>query len=520
MSDISVNSVIIIGGGTSGWLTAAYLSQELGSYLDNGVKITLIEASDVPTVGVGEGTFPTLRTTLAKIGLDEADFIREADATFKQGLEFVNWQGNPTDEPHSYYHLFEPPRRIQNQIDLAPYWAMKPESERGAFARSVSFQQDICEGRMAPKSLSDASFMAPMNYAYHLDAGKFAQVLKKRAKFARVEHVVGKVTGVNQTPDGNIESVTLADGAVHKADLFIDCSGFKALLIGETLGEPKTDVRDTLFVDSAVVIRVPHDSPDAPIASATICTAHEAGWSWDIGLKDRRGIGYTYSSKYSTKERAEEVLRGYLKGAGADLEMRHVPMETGYRKVSWKKNCVAVGLSSGFLEPLEATGIALVERAIDLIASYFPRSGNMRAAADKYNTVMGHLYEDSISFIKLHYLLNGRDDHPFWTDNRKPEGVPEALKAHMLQWQHNYPRPMDFERWIKMFGDDSYQYILLGLGHQPDLKANASSYGFGRQAEAEFSTVKMATQNAMKAMPSHREIIEKIHASKVHFGQK
>jgi len=482
MNQKAVNQVVIVGGGTAGWMTAAYLSQELGTYLPDGVKITLVEASDVPTIGVGEGTFPSLRTTLAKIGIDEADFIREADATFKQGLKFVNWRENPGDEDHFYYHLFEPPRKIQNQIDLAPYWLLKDSKARGDFAQSVSIQQDVCEGLRAPKTMEDPNFFGPMHYAYHLDAGKFAVLLKKRAKYARVEHIIGTVQAVKQSDGGNIESVTLKDGSVIEGDLFIDCTGFLGLLIEKTLGVSMEPVSDVLFVDSAVTVRVPYENPDAPIPSATVCTAHEAGWSWDIGLKERRGIGYVYSSRHSSPECAEEVLKTYVGDALGDAEIRHVPVKTGYRKTQWKHNCVSVGLAAGFLEPLEATGIALIEKAVELIAGYFPRNGGMERSATKFNSIMNDLYDDAVVFIKMHYMLSGRDDHPFWVDNRNPDSIPQTLKAHLEQWEHSYPKPYDFDRWLKMFGDDSYQYVLLGMGFKPDLSGNRSAFQFGKQA--------------------------------------
>ena len=518
MKTKAVNQIVIVGGGTSGWMSAAYLSQELGTYLPDGVKITLIEASDIPTVGVGEGTFPSLRTTLAKIGIDEADFIREADATFKQGLKFVNWHHNPDGKDHFYYHLFEPPRKVQNQIDIAPYWLLKDGKDTSDFADDVSVQQDICENRQAPKTLRDQSFFGPMNYAYHLDAGKFAELLKKKAKYARVEHIIGKVETVQQAQNGDIQSVTLKDGKRVSGDLFIDCTGFLALLIEKTLGVSLEAVGETLFVDSAVTVRVPYAEKNQAIPSATVCTAHEAGWSWDIGLKERRGIGYVYSSKYSTPEHAEKVLRAYVGDAIKGLEVRHVPVTTGYRKAQWKNNCIAVGLSAGFLEPLEATGIALIEKAVELIAGYFPRNGGMEQSAEKFNTLMNALFDDAVVFIKMHCMLSQRDDTPFWTDNRKDESIPQTLKKHLKQWEHSYPKPYDFDRWLKMFGDDSYQYVLLGMGFKPDLSANTSAFQFTKQADAEFENIRSAKNRAAQALPSHRDLINSLHNSTRRFG--
>lgn len=508
----SINNILIVGGGTAGWLAAAYLSQELGTYRDDGVKITLVEASDIPTIGVGEGTFPSLRRTLDIIGVNEWDFMRECDATFKQGIKFINWRENPSPVPHHYYHLFEAPRPINNSVDIAPYWILGSATSSRSFAESVSVQEYICESNKAPKTLKDNPYSGSLNYAYHLDAGKFAEFLKKRAKFARVKHIIGTVDKVNISPDtGYIESVKLNNGDRLNADLFIDCTGFESLLIGKTLGAKLKSVKDTLFVDKALTIRLPYDKKDSPIPSATLSTAHQAGWSWDIGLRHRRGVGFVYSSTHMSDSKAEQCLQNYL-GSNTDISnTRNISIKTGYRTQQWTKNCIALGLSGGFLEPLEATGISLIESALRLIADYFPRNGHSRLVRQRFNNHMTRLYENAVVFIKMHYCLSQRTDNEFWNDNRLNTTIPDELKDLLELWAYNYPRDSDFPEWQKTFGAESYLYVLLGMGALPNLQSHAAAYPFMKRAEESFKTIRQALPRANSLLPSHRDLIESLH---------
>jgi len=506
-----INSIIIVGGGTAGWLAAAYLSQELGTFRPDGVSITLIESSDIPTIGVGEGTFPSLRRTLDVIGIDEQEFISKSEATFKQAIQFTNWMKPTGDAQHTYFHLFDPPKPINNTVDIIPYWLLENPADRLEFAKSVSVQQDICEKYLAPKNATDPNFFGKLNYAYHLDAGKFATLLKERALFARVKHVVGTIKDVNLTENGNIDNVELNNGDSFKADFFIDCTGFAGLLIGKALGSPVKSVQKTLFADTALAVQTPYEDANTPIPSATISTAHEHGWTWDIGLHTRRGIGYVYSSQHTDEDFAYKTLSKYV---GRDLDrltVRQLKMRTGYRENAWVKNCAAIGLSGGFLEPLEATGISLTEAAIKLLADYFPRSGNMEPAQKKFNRVMTRYFEHAVSFIKMHYFLTDRDDTDFWKDNVDPKTAPDELLSLLEFWKHNYPRDTDFEEWQKTFGPESYVYVLLGMNRLPDLKLNESSYLFDTQARQHMDQIRQVAHAASSALPTHRDVISAIN---------
>jgi len=514
MPSDGINNILIVGGGTAGWLTAAYLSQELGTYHEDGVKITLIESSDIETIGVGEGTFPSLRRTLDIIGIKEVDFIRESDATFKQAIKFVNWQKTETAAPHSYLHLFEEPHLINRNTDIAPYWCLMDKNTRRPFAEMVSVQGKIVEADKAPKRLQDVQYQGALNYAYHLDAGKFAQQLKKRALFARVKHEIGEICDVDTNASGDITQVMLKDGRKIAADFYIDCTGFASVLIEKNLGSKWTDISDVLFVNSALTTHLPYPNPNTPIPSSTICTAHTAGWIWDIGLRARRGIGFVYSDTHMDENEARKEFKKYLDqqdGPTNELKIRKVGMRTGYRKKAWENNCVAIGLSGGFLEPLEATGIALTEASLRMFCDLFPRQGTQNVARKRFNRNMEALYENAISFIKLHYCLSERDDSKFWRDNRDETNYPEMLKDFLTLWQHACPKTNDFEYWQKTFGADSFQYILYGMRPENGLHHHKSAYPFHKHAAIEFEKIKNATPQAMSFLPSHRDLIEAIN---------
>ena len=348
-----VRHVLIVGGGTAGWLTAAFLARTLGTAA-GGVRVTLVESSEIGIIGVGEGTFPSIRGTLNAIGLDEARFVRECDATFKQGVNFVDW----SRVGERYFHPFNAPSQRPGAPELMPYWLLgeagRIDEKPRAFADAVSMQQRVADASRAPKRASDGDWLGPMNYAYHFDAGKFATLLAAHAQTLGVERVIATVDRVERRDDGGIAAVVTRERGALSADLFIDCTGFRALLIGETLGAARKPLNDVLFVDRALAVQVPYPAADTPIPSYTISTAHEAGWTWDIGLHRRRGVGYVYSSRHTSDEQAERVLRDYVGPAAEALTPRFLKLDTGYRETQWIGNCVAVGLSAGFLEPLES----------------------------------------------------------------------------------------------------------------------------------------------------------------------
>ncbi len=356
------------------------------------------------------------------------------------------------------------------QINLAPHWL---SNDRGRnFSESVCPQEQICELGLAPKMITTPEYKAVVNYAYHLDAGKFAPFLQKHCtEKLGVRHVLADVQSVNQTESGDIRSVTTRQSGEIAGDLFVDCSGFSALLLGKALGVGFKSCSDVLFCDTALAVQVPYETPDAPMASHTISTAQSAGWIWDIGLPTRRGTGYVYSSRHSSDEQAHEVLMSYLGPRHKDLTPRKIPIRSGHREIFWKNNCVAVGLAAGFLEPLEASAIVLIELSAKLIAEQMPANREvMDIIAARFNEVTGYRWGRIIDFLKLHYVLTKRTDNQFWIDNVDPVTIPERLQKLLRLWKYQSPWFFDeFDRLEEVFPAASYQYVLYGMGFRTEV---------------------------------------------------
>lgn len=338
-------SILIVGGGTAGWLTAAYLARFFDLPRNPHLSITLLASDGIGSIGVGEGAFPTIRSTLQFIGIDESEFVRRASATFKQGIRFDDWLHTPAPGASSHFlHPFEPPYQDERH-GLIAYWLLQDPHSRPPFAEAMTIQNRVAEAKRAPKRPGEEAFDGPLNYAYHFDAMRFADVLSARARTLGVGHIEGRLTGVARDGEsGAIDHVVTAEHGAMAADLYIDCSGFRAELIGGAMRAPFHSVRDRLFADRALACKLPYDRPDGPLESYTIAAAHEAGWTWDIGLAGARGIGCVYSSDHLDDARAADILAAYTGGRSRDADVHLLPFEAGYRTTPWVKNCVAVGL--------------------------------------------------------------------------------------------------------------------------------------------------------------------------------
>lgn len=504
-----IKNVLIVGGGTAGWLTAAFLARTLGSQAQNGIQITLIESREIGIIGVGEGSFPSIRGTLAAIGIDEARFVRECNATFKQGVKFVDWirpHGTPGHD--HYFHPFNNPSQRPGGPELLSYWLQGAAGSDIPFAQAVSMQKRVADAFRAPKRFSDEDFLGPMNYAYHFDAGSFARLLGEHARSLGVRHVLATVKNTELDADGAIAAIVTTDAQRLSADLYIDCTGFSASLIGEALGSPFRSLSDVLFVDRALAMQIPYATETTPIPSYTISTAHEAGWTWDIGLQQRRGTGYVFSSRHTSEERAEHILRNYLGAASDNLEPRLLKLNVGYRETQWIKNCVAVGLSGGFLEPLESSGVGLIETAAYLIGYLFPFNGDLAPVAKTFNAHMKARYERIVDFIKMHYCLTQRQDHAFWRDNAAAASIPESLQEKLAMWKCRPPGRMDFITDLEMYPPSSWQYVLYGMEFQTQMYANPVSHPRFEEARREFHTIAQMAERALGNLPDHRMLVE------------
>jgi len=503
-----ISRIVIVGGGSAGWLTAGLLASEHIAKAGRDITVTLIESPDVKTIGVGEGTWPTMRSTLRKIGISETEFLVRCSASFKQGTQFVGWVTGEDDD--RYYHPFSPPAAYSS-LNLVPYW--QAQRHQVSFVDAVSVQGYICDRNLAPKQAATPEYASVVNYAYHLDAGKFAELLREHCtRHLGVRHILDHVVTINGEPEGDIRSLTTRNNGDLEGDLFIDCTGMASLLLGRHYGIDYRDCANILFNDSALAAQVPYLSDDSPIASQTISTAQSAGWIWDIGLTSRRGIGYTYSSGHTTDEAAEQALRAYIQratGVSADtVEARKIAFRPGHREKFWHRNCVAVGMAAGFLEPLEASALVLVELAAKMISEELPANrGVMHIVAQRYNDVFLYRWDRIIDFLKLHYVLSRRSQSEYWSCNRNPESIPESLKGLLELWKYHVPWHNDFRQRDEVFSAASYQYVLYGMGFETLARVTVPDSKDARQAHGLFVANSRKAQEIMPRLPSNRELL-------------
>jgi tryptophan 7-halogenase len=499
--------VLIVGGGSAGWVTAAYLARRLSADLPGGVDLTLVESPSIDPIGVGEGTFPSIVKTLNRIGIPERLLFKEADATYKQGVRFINW----VRANDSYDHLFNPTSKPEG-LDLLPYWLLGEAGDL-PWSKVANIQSSVVDAGKAPKQ--GAQDRRSLAYAYHFNAIALAGILQRHSTGMGVNHISDEVLDVELGEDGAIKSVLTANNGALSADLYIDCTGFAARLIGKALGMPFTSCRHQLFTDRAVVVQQPYKNPHTPIPSCTYSTALDAGWIWDIGLRSRRGVGYVYSSNHTSDDKALAQLENYI-GTRADLqEPRLLKFEAGYRKIQWHKNCVAIGLSAGFMEPLEATGIGLVESAALLLATLFPWSGPMEPAARVFNQKMQRRYCNVADFIKLHYCLSQRRDSEFWIDNCDPKSVPASLQERLESWRYRVPSFVDIDYGHDTFIESNWQQVLYGMQFKTDLSSRRGAYRHHQAAQKAFREIEKQARYALDILPSNRELLDAILAQDI-----
>ena len=502
-----IQSIVIVGGGTAGWLTAGVIAARHQGRMSTGFTVTVVESPNVPIIGVGEGTWPTLRSTLQAMGVAETDLFRHCNAAFKQGAKFSRWTTGADND--AYYHPLMMPQGF-TQLNLAPHW-LSGEPGR-SFCDTVCPQGRLCDDGLAPKMITTPEYQAIANYSYHLDAGKFATFLRQHcvAKLG-VSHVLADVTTVNQSPQGDIWSLGTQQAGQITGDLFVDCTGFSAMILGKTLGVPFKECSDVLFCDRALAVQVPYETPQAPIASHTISTAQTAGWIWDIGLPTRRGTGHVYSSRHSTDDEAHDTLMRYLGPQHVGLTPRKIAFRAGHRQTFWKNNCVAVGLAAGFLEPLESSAIVLTELSAKLISEQMPANRDvMDIVAARFNDVTHYRWGRIIDFLKLHYVLTKRSDSAFWRDNVDPATVPERLKNLLHLWKYQSPWFFDeFDRLEEVFPAASYQYVLYGMGFRTEVRPE-DNVGTKKMAVRLINENIALTQQLRSQLPTNRNLLKSI----------
>ena len=509
-----VKRIVVVGGGTAGWLVAARLAAhyELSS---ETLTLTLVESDQTGPIGVGEGTLPSMRTTLNKIGITETEFVRECGASFKQGSKFIGWSRGAEDY---YYHPFSLP---QDHAEENAWWSWQNLANNEPFADSVSPQPAVCDRDLAPKQISMPNYAYALNYGYHLDAGRFAGLLMRHAvERLGVCHIKDHLIGVESDSDGDIAAVIGKNYGRIEGDLFIDCSGFESLLIGKHFEIGKVDCSKYLFNDRALAVQVPYATELDSISSVTLGTAHDAGWTWDIGLQHRRGVGRVYSSSHQSDEQALEGLKSYLKREAPHVDFessspRKLSFESGYRSKFWHRNCVAIGLSAGFVEPLEASALVLVELSAQFLTDQLPayRSG-MDAVADRFNRQFTYRWTEIIRFLKLHYAISSRDDSAYWRQHKESDSIPESLRSDLARWNYQAPWHHDEGRIDDLFPSASYQYVLYGMGFQtrdPVLRSRSHARRLTQYRERQLRT-QQAQARFCEHLPTNRELVRQLQS--------
>lgn len=491
-----VRSIVIAGGGSAGWMAAAALSRVLGG--TERVSITLVESDQISTVGVGEATIPPIQAFNTILGVNNEEFIRATQATFKLGIEFVNWRY----PGHRYIHPFGAYGQSIGMAAFHQHWlrAHQLGDPVGIEAYSLTTQAAL-RGRFQRPSADPRSVLSTLAYAYHFDAGLYAKFLRGFAEARGVVRREGKIADVRLNGDsGNIESLLLEDGGVIAGDLFLDCTGFRALLIGKALGVRYQDWSHWLPCNSAIAVtsgKVPEDTP------YTRATAWGAGWQWRIPLQHRTGNGIVYCNSYMEDEEARNILLGNLE-APLQAQPWQLRFTTGRRERFWHKNCIAAGLSSGFLEPLESTSIHLIQSSITRLINWFPRADMSPLLQDEYNRQMGNEFERVRDFLVLHYNATERTDTPFW-DYCRTMTIPDSLAEKIAMFRESGRL---IERQHDLFWESSWLAVMLGQGIMPTGHDPMADSVPPLELDRMLRAMRRTIAEAAEAMPTQKAYID------------
>lgn len=514
-------SVLIVGGGSAGWMTAAYLRKALGE----SVKISLIESANIPTIGVGEATFSTIKLFFDFLGLHEHEWMPSCNATYKLAIKFVNW----TRQTGYFYHPFQRYESVDG-FNLGEWWLRLLRSKE-AFDKACFTVAALCDGNRSPRYLDGTVYDGKLQsyfsnehmikrnvlldhvvqfpYGYHFDAALLAQFLTQHAMARGVEQIVDDVVDVVRREDGAISHLQLAKRGQTKADLYIDCTGFRGLLINKTLDEPFISFQESLLCDSAVALQVPVDSRKDGIEPYTTATALSAGWVWKTPLYGRIGTGYIYSSRFISKEDAEKEFRQHLGPIADDYNARHLKMRIGRNRNSWVKNCVAIGLSSGFVEPLESTGIFFIQHGVEELVRHFPSGESNEEMIGSYNQAVADCIDGVRDFLILHYRAGDRVDTEFWRAN-KTTPIPDALAKRFALWKTALPNARNINTAYHGFESYSYSVMLLGLGYIPESNLPVLDHVPPQNALREFDALKAKSNQLIKELPSQYEYLSHV----------
>lgn len=498
-NEIGQINILIVGGGTAGWMSAALLSQ----FRENGYRILLVESEDIGTVGVGEATIPQISLFNAALGIDEAEFLRETQGTIKLGIEFVDW----LKPGHRYMHAFGAVGRDIGIVPFQHYWQRARQLCRAKTLDHYSLNEMAARaGKLQRGSPRTSDKLPDMPYAYHFDAGLYAQFLRKLAEQRGVERIEGKVSNVTiKSDNGYVESIILEDGRKIAADHFIDCSGFRGLLIEGALETGFDDWSKWLPCNRAVAVPCNNGPEQLPY---TRSTARDAGWQWRIPLQNRIGNGYVYCSDYISDDEAAQTLLANLDGH-AQTEPRRLQFTTGKRRKFWSRNVIALGLASGFMEPLESTSIHLVQSGLSRLLKMMPRKQVNPADADEFNRQSDFEFERIRDFLVLHYKATERDDTSFWRHCANMD-IPDTLAAKIDLFRS---RGHIFREHEELFTEVGWLQVLVGQGIIPE-DCHPLADGVEPEDLAAFmETLELLIAREVNQMPSYNDFLAKLEVA-------
>ncbi|MEM6820096.1 MAG: tryptophan halogenase family protein [Pseudomonadota bacterium] len=459
-----VKDIVIVGGGSAGWMTAAALANQL-----KGVNISLIESSDIPIIGVGESTIVPMVDYMRNLGLEEADWMPHVNATYKSAIRFNDFY----EKGHGYFYTFEPMQQVEGR-PINRYWQNHYLSDPANVDRMSFYDYCFVTPDVLNRGGTIRSLM-PAGPSYHVDAGLLGDFLAKYSLERGVTRIIDTITGVELNEHGGIGTLHRESGESITADLFVDCTGFSSMLLGKTLEEPFEEYYDYLFNTHAVALRFPYESPEKEMISYTNCTAQSAGWIWEVPLFSRRGSGYVYCDRYISSDEAEAEFRRYLgEERVKDLDARHIKIRVGKHERVWAKNCVAIGLAAGFLEPLESTGLFAVQLQAETLARMLSGGRNDYNVGDvtMYNRIVTDFFENVRDFLCAHYMLTAREDTPYWRDVKYGMKVSDQL-AEILRYARLtfVDAPVVRQIFRPTFADysftDGWEAVLIGMNHMP-----------------------------------------------------
>lgn len=516
--DEPIRDVLIVGGGTAGWMTAAYLVKAFGPH----VRIVLLEAPAIPKIGVGEATIPNLQSMYFDfLGIPEAEWMKEVNGAFKTAVKFINWRKlAPGEQSNHFYHPFGILPYCDG-VTLPQHWFNLTGGKGEPFDYACFPQTVMMDRLQSPKFMDGRS---AYSHAWHFDAHLVADFLCKWATARGVTRVLDEVKNV-EVSDAGVAAIHTKDGRELRADLYVDCTGFRGLLINQALQEPFIDMSGYLLCDSAVAAAVPNDDVKNGIDPFTGSIAMKAGWTWKIPMLTRFGSGYVYSSKFAS---VDQAARDYCELWGLDESQVHlnkIRFRTGRNRRAWVKNCVSIGLSSCFLEPLESTGIYFITAAIYQLAKHFPTKDLDPRLIDAFNREIEFMFDDSRDFIQAHYLTSTRDDSPFWLANKNDLILSDAIKEKIALYKCGLPvnPPLSSEgdyygifdnEFHHFWTNERYYCIFAGMGFLPDRPLGRLAYRPEGVEEARrvFAKLKERTRELAGTLPTNYEYLKSFHA--------